>query len=164
MLVPAVLYKEDIQTLYKAYYYSNDMTYFSGWLGTYEIDIPDDVSDFSFHYAIIDNNNNLIGYFTYKIDWYSSQVYNFGLFAFKRNNFIVGLDVRKEIRKIIEQYHIHRIEWCMVGGNPVEKHYDKFCERYNGKKFIFTDSIRDRSGKYHNNVTYEIIFNEEGDI
>lgn len=164
MLVPAILYKEDIQTLYKAYYYSKDMTYFSGWFGTYEIDIPNDVDGYSFHYAIIDNNNNLIGYFTYKIDWYSSQAYKFGLFTFKRNNSLVGLDVRREISKIINQYHIHRIEWCMIGGNPVERHYDKFCQRYNGKKFIYTDAFRDKNGNYHNNVAYEIIFNEEDNI
>jgi hypothetical protein len=95
------------------------------------------------------------------IDWYSSQAYGFGLFTFKRNNYVVGLDVRRELSKIINQYHIHRIEWSMIGGNPVEKHYDKFCQRYNGKKFIYTDAFRDKNGNYHNNVAYEIIFNEE---
>ena len=46
----------------------------------------------------------------------------------------------------------------MVGGNPVEKHYDKFCKKYNGKKFILTDAVKDKYGKYHNDVIYEIIF------
>ena len=45
----------------------------------------------------------------------------------------------------------------MVGGNPAEKHYDKFCKKYNGKKFIFTDCFKDRNGNYHNDIVYEII-------
>lgn len=59
MLVPAILYKEDIQTLYKAYYYSKDMTYFSGWFGTYEIDIPNDVSDCSLYEIIFNEEDNI---------------------------------------------------------------------------------------------------------
>ena len=47
----------------------------------------------------------------------------------------------------------------MVGGNPVEKHYDKFCKKYHGKKFVLTDAIKDRYGKYHDDIIYEIIFN-----
>lgn len=161
MLVPAILYKDEIQTLYSAYYYSDDMAYYSGWSGTYPINIPDDVDNNSFHYAIIDENKELIGYFSYRIDWYSSQAYSFGLFTFKRNNQIVGLDVHRELKKIINQYHIHRIEWNMVGGNPVEKHYDNFCKRYNGKKIVHTDTFKDKYGEYHDSIMYEIIFDKE---
>lgn len=47
--------------------------------------------------------------------------------------------------------------WHMISGNPVEKHYDKFCEKYNGHKHILKDAIRDRQGYYHDDVIYEII-------
>ena len=47
----------------------------------------------------------------------------------------------------------------MIGGNPVEKHYDKFCEKYNGTKHVLKDAIKDKFGKYHNDVIYEIICN-----
>ena len=49
-----------------------------------------------------------------------------------------------------------------MGGYDAERHYNKFCKRYNGKKFIFTDAYRDRYGKYHNDVMYEIIFKDGG--
>lgn len=45
----------------------------------------------------------------------------------------------------------------MIGGNPVEKHYDKFCKKFNGKKLVLTDAVKDRQGKYHEDVIYEII-------
>ncbi len=80
--------------------------------------------------------------------------------SFKRNDKTIGFDVLRELRKIINDYHIHRLEWRMIGGNPVEKHYDKFCNRYHGKKFVLTDCFKDRYSNYHDDVIYEIIFDK----
>ena len=157
MLVPAILYKEEIHNLFSAYYYSDDMMLYSEWLGSELPSIGNESDGNNYQFAIIDDDNKLIGYFTYQIDWYASSASRFGLFTFHRKNKIVGLDAWGELRKIINVYKIHRIEWRMVGGNPVEKHYDRFCKRYNGKKMILTDALRDKKGNYHNDIIYEII-------
>lgn len=162
MLVPAIIYKDEICKAVMKYKYTDDMIYYTGCLGdsTLMIDNEDDGS--LYQYAIIDNDR-LIGYFTYAINWYSSCARNFGLFSFDRNNRIVGIDIYRELKKIINDYHIHRIEWRMVGGNPVEKHYDKFCNKYHGKKFVLTDAIKDRFGKFHDDIIYEIICDRRAD-
>lgn len=160
MLKPAILYKDKIIKNFYEHQYSEDMTFYSGWLGN---DIPDIAEKFDgcrYQYAIIDKDK-VIGYFTYYIDWYKSCASNFGLYSFDKNNKIIGIDVYRELKKIINEYHIHRMEWRMIDGNPVEKHYDKFCKKYNGKKFVFTDCIKDRNGNYHNDVAYEIILRGE---
>ena len=160
MLVPAILYADEIRKKFMEYNYDDDMILYNGYLGYSLPKIAESDNGELYQYAIIDDDK-LIGYFTYQIDWYVSCVRCFGLFSFDRNNKIIGLDVFREIRKIINQYHIHRIEWRMIGGNPVEKHYDKFCRKYNGMKFVLTDAIKDRTGKYHDDVIYEIIFDKE---
>lgn len=158
MLVPAVLYKDEIKRKMLEYKYTNDMMYYSGWLGDSIPNIDDDSEDnCTVQYAIVDGDN-LIGYFTYMMDWYTSCASYFGLFSFDRGNKIIGLDVRREMKKIIKEYNVHRISWRMVSGNPVERHYDKFCDKYGGKKFVLTDAIRDRAGNYHDDIIYEIIF------
>ena len=157
MLVPAILYKDEIRKNLLKYSYTEDMTLYSGWLGNSIPDIQEEPDSGLHQYAIVDNDK-LIGYFTYQINWYYSSAYHFGLFSFDRNNKTIGFDVYRELKKIINDYHIHRLEWRMVGGNPVEKHYDRFCNRYHGKKFVLTDAFKDRCGKYHNSVIYEIIF------
>ena len=156
MLKPAILYKDEILKNFCEYKYSEDMMFYMGWLGDEIPDITENSDGNIYQYAIL-NDNRVIGYFTYYIDWYSSCVSNFGLYSFDKNNKIIGIDVYRELKKIINKYHIHRIEWRMISGNPVEKHYDKFCKKYNGKKFVFTDCIKDRSGSYHNDIVYEII-------
>lgn len=154
MLVPAILYKYEIQAKFGKHFYTDSMIYYNGCL---ESNVPNIEEGYDYQYAIVDNDK-LIGYFSYRIDWYSSSVNCFGLFSFDKNNKVIGLDVYRELKKIINDYHIHRMEWRMIGGNPVEKHYDRFCEKYHGKKFVLTDAIKDRYGKYHNDIIYEIIF------
>lgn len=157
MLVPAMLYKDEIKKKFLEYIYTEDMIYYTGYLVNCPPKIDEDNDGSYYQYAIVDNGK-LIGYFSYRIDWYSSCADQFGLFSFDRNNRKIGLDVYRELRKIIYDYQIHRLEWRMIGDNPVEKHYDKFCEKYSGKKFVLTDAVKDRFGKYHDDVIYEIIF------
>lgn len=160
MLVPAILYKEQICKEFSEKSYSNEMINYTGSL-SWDVPKIDKEGDGScYQYAIVENNK-LIGYFTYRINWYTSCACCFGLFSFDPNNKIIGIDVYRELKKIINDYHIHRIEWRMVGGNTVEKHYDRFCKRYNGNKFILTDAIKDRYGNYHNDIIYEIILNKK---
>lgn len=73
----------------------------------------------------------------------------------KGNELNIGDDLYKKLEELVS--HFHRIEWRMIGGNRVEKHYDKFCKLHNGQKHILRDSIRDKSGDYHDDIIYEII-------
>ena len=158
MLKPALLYKEQLQEELTKHNYTEDMIYYTGYLGHSLINIAENNDGDLYQYAIVENDK-LIGYFTYHVNWYDSCASRFGLFAFDRNNRIIGVDVYKELKKLINDYHIHRIEWYMISGNPVERHYDNFCKKYNGKKLVLTDALKDRCGKYHNSVIYEIILN-----
>ncbi len=159
MLVPAILYKNEICTAFMKALYNDEMLYYTGGLESSIPDIKSHTDGGNYQFAIVDGEK-LIGYFTYRIDWYSSSAYCFGLFGFEKNNKIIGLDVHRELKKLINDYHIRRLEWRMVGGNPVEKHYDKFCQRYNGRKLLLHDAVKDKAGKYHDDVIYEIIFKE----
>lgn len=157
MLVPAMLHKEAILNGLKKRIYEDEMLYYSGWNGCRLPEISDEFDGYNYRYAILDGDN-VIGYFCYHYDTHSRCLSNFGLYSFDKGNPIIGKNILREIRRIIKEFKPHRMEWLMIGGNPVERHYDKFCKRYNGKKFVLTDACMDRKGCYHNNVIYEIIF------
>ena len=155
MLVPAILYKEQIINKMQEYFYTDDMMYEVGDIDNYTPNIADEPDRYTFQYAIVDKHKNLIGYMSYAIDWYASCVYNFGLFSFNRRNILVGRDLFTKMEELVHKFH--RIEWRMVGGNPVENSYDKFCNKYNGTKYIMKDVFRDRDGNYRDSIIYEII-------
>lgn len=120
MLVPAALYKEEIHRNFFKYMYEDEMMLYTGYNGM-EVPVITDNNDGQYQYAIIDNDNHLIGYLTYRVDLYNSCASCFGLYSFDKNNSIIGIDVYKELRKLINTYKLHRIEWRMIGGNPVER-------------------------------------------
>lgn len=134
MLVPAALYKDEIIKNFKKRYYTEDMMYETGCLEQWYPNIKDMPSEGEFDYAIV-CCDKLIGYLSYKVDYYCSKVYNFGLMSFESGNPIIGRDLFNKMEELVHRFH--RIEWRMVGGNPVEKHYDKFCERYNAESPAF---------------------------
>ena len=157
MLVPAIIKKNEILEAFKNYYYTEDMMYETGGLTNWLPNIQEETESGRFQYAIVNSDGKLLGYLDYHIDWYSSCASRFGLISFDRGNLIVGKDLYSELNKLIYEYKLHRIEWRMIGGNPVEKHYDKICEKYNGTKHILKDAIKDKFGNYHNDIIYEII-------
>lgn len=155
MLVPAILYKEQIKTEFQKRFYTMDMLYEIGCNSQWCPDISDEPEEGVFEYAIINGRGKLIGYLSYQVDYYSSNAYNFGLMSFDRGNPIIGKVLFEKMEELVST--MHRVEWRMIGGNPVERHYDRFCAKYGGAKYILHDSVRDKNGKYHDNVVYEII-------
>ena len=53
---------------------------------------------------------------------------------------------------------MHGIDFLhSVGGNPVEKHYDKFCYRNGGNKVTLHNVVKDANGIYRDEHVYEIL-------
>lgn len=160
ILVPAILYKEEMACEFQKKFYTGDMLFETGSLDNWLPNIVDEPDSDTYQFAIIDNEK-LIGYLSYYIDWYRSCASQFGLMSFDKGNTTVGLAVYKTMCKLICEYKLHRIEFRMVGGNPVERHYDKICSHFGGTKHILKDVMKDRYGHYHDGIIYEIIRNGE---
>lgn len=154
MLVPAILHKEQIIKNMQKYFYTTDMLYETGCMENWAPHIFDCPNESQFQFAIVDNEK-LIGYLEYSVDWYISKAYNFGLFSFDRGNILVGKDVFDILEKLTNTFH--RVEWRAVSGNPACKGYDRFIKKHNGNKHILKDAIRDRDGNYHDDIIYEIL-------
>lgn len=157
ILVPAIVYKDEIEEAFAKELYSDKYFYYMGWgnCGT----IPEiKVEDCYYYYAIINKKEKLIGFLSYYIDTSSDCISNFGLYSFDKGNPIIGKDLFEKLNELIK-YH-HRIEWRMISGNPVKKHYDKFCKQYDGNIVHLHDVTKDVNGNYHDEYIYEIINKE----
>ena len=109
-----------------------------------------------------DNEENLIGYVAYTIDYYSSSCYNFGLMSFLDEPSPYITSAIREIISNIKKQNLHRIEFRAIEGNPITKSYDKFVEYfgkngYKATKHILTDCFKDRYGRYRDDYIYEFV-------
>lgn len=157
MLIPAILKKEEILHEFQKLQYTDDLMYQVGCCDNYMPNIAKEPDKETYQFAIVDSKDKLVGYVSYRIEWYSSQAHGFSLISFDKGNPLIGEALFRIMDNLINNFRLHRIEWSMVGGNPVERHYDKFCELYNGRKIVLRDTFKDRLGEYHDSITYEII-------
>ena len=154
MLVPAILFKSEIENGFKKLFYTNDMFFVNSNLDQWIPDIAENMNEGWFQYAIVDGEK-VIGYLGYYVNYYTSNVYNFRLISFEKGNLLIGKDLFEKMEELVSRFH--RIEWRMIGGNPVERSYDKFCERHKGIKHVFKDVLKDAEGNYRDSIIYEIV-------
>lgn len=153
MLKPAILYKDEILKKMSEKLYSDELFYYIGYEHGHEL--PDlTPRDNVYQYAIVDSNNELLGYFSYVIE-FDDTVDKFGLIALSdRRSYTLGHDVYKEMERLIKQHR--RIEWRMIGGNKVFKHYYNLCTSYGGYAHRLHSVIKSRWG-YLDEWIFEIV-------
>lgn len=154
MLKPAILYKEELLKKFAEELYTQDYTFYMGYsCGTLLPHIEEQEN--RYQYAIINKANEVIGYFAYDYWPICDTILNFGLYSFDKGNPIVGYDLYNKLKELIERHH--RIEWRVVGNNPVKRSYDTFCKKYNGMIAHLHQSTKDTNGNYVDEFIYEII-------
>lgn len=154
MLIPAITKKVELLEKFSQEIYSEKYFWYCGYPLYHEM--PDiKLEDNLFQYAIVNKNNKIVGFLTYKVDLYMDMVTNFGLYSFGNGDISVGIDTYNKLEELIKQYR--RVEWCVVGGNKIKKNYDRFCKRHNGRILEFYDTTRDAKGNYHNTYVYEVL-------
>lgn len=157
MLKPAFLYKDILEKKFIEYLYTDEYFFYSGYGTCNELPkiIP---QDGHYQWAIVNNQEQVIGYFAYTIQGETDTVLNFGLYSFDKGNPLIGKDTFQKVEELIQEHR--RIEWRMVGGNPVKKAYDNLCKRYNGNCVCLHQVTKDMHNKWHDEYIYEILGGE----
>ena len=170
MLVPAACYKEEIEKAFAKLAYTDKLLWYDGCIDNFRHELTDE-SD-KYHYAIVENNT-LLGYISFRVDWYCSMAYNFGLMSFTDtyadDNDFYGYRSTKpsifkairEVMRMVKSFDLHRIDWRCISGNPAEKNYtgiaSMLTKEYHVRKVAFKDNMKDRHGNYHDTIMFEMI-------
>ena len=161
MLRPAQLYKEQLEMEHINTWYKPEYIYYSGGTGDNIIELPEDC--FNSHcFVSVDNDDNIIGYISYNVDYNAMSVNNLGIINFKkndrRNSVIFIHDVCKTIYDLFNVYHMNRLEWWCIADNPAINGYRSFIKRYGGREVGYYRQIAKlRDGRLHDSVTFEIM-------
>lgn len=154
MLKPAIIYKDQLEKIFANYVYSDEFFWYTGY-GYCNILPKIELQDEDYKYVIVDSKDNLIGYFAYRIDPTTDSVLNFGLYSFDKGNPLIGKELFTKMEELVKEHR--RIEWRMICGNPIQRHYDKFCEKHHGNRVCLHQVTKDVHGKYYDEYIYEII-------
>lgn len=154
MLKPAICYKEELERKFAEELYSDKFFWYAGYGSCTE---PPEIKpkEGRYQWAIIGEDGHVEGYFAYSIQPEMDTVSNFGLYSFGGNGLCVVNNVLKKMKELIKEYR--RIEWRMVGGNPIQEAYDKFCKENGGRVVCLHDVTKDNHGEWHDEYIYEIV-------
>ena len=109
MLKPAQLYREELEKLFLRTWYDPKYMFYSGCTGNEQLTIPDDNYD-AHHFASVDDEGNVIGYISYRINWVSMSTHDFGIISFG-NHVEFAKDVYKAFCDLFEKHNMNRISW-----------------------------------------------------
>lgn len=161
ILVPAIAKSAELQQIWKEHYYTQEMFYCQGGEYYHPLSINENNDYGQYAYAVIDNDK-IIGYISYYWNCNSRSVTGLMIISFDKGNPNFGIALHMLKKEIISR-NPHRIEWRMVGGNPVEEFYDKIIKQYNGRKILLRDGTIDKTGHYLNDYIYEIIMEDNNE-
>ena len=153
MLKPALLYKEELERKFAEVIYTDEYFWYSGYPYAHQLPSIETI-DNVFQWAVVKSTDEVIGYLSYRVYPETDCVSNFGLFGFNGSP-LVGKDVFEHLEMLVKEHR--RVEWRMTGGNPVFKHYKKFCEQHHGNYVVLHDVEKDNHGKYHDDYIFEIL-------
>lgn len=155
MLEHAKLYESQIQEKYirtlddpkYMYYHLNDSADM--------IEFRD--SDWSkLAYASVNSEGQVVGYFACYITRQARNVSDLSIVKFEESN-VFSIDLMRFFDLLFLQRNFRKINFDVVIGNPIEKMYDKFIERYGGRIVgIKEEDTVLRDGQYYDIKMYEI--------
>lgn len=170
MLVPAITYKETIEQEFQKIQYSDKYLWYTGSIDNYDLEVKTEGDKFAFAIiTYIHDREVLVGYVSFRVDWYCSMAYNFSLIKFLDAPMVMARAIR-EVMRMIESFNFHRIDFRCVSGNPARIHYSRISRKirdqgkYDFNLMVFTDNIRDKQGNYHNTIVYELLRRYKNDV
>ena len=156
MLHPAKLYEDELNKKHISTWYDDRYQYYHGICHN-KIDIYDN-DDMCRQFVSVDEQDNVIGFISYNIDWSSRNCYHFSVISYDINNKIVIKDTITAILDIFYKYKFNRLEFRCYDANPVARSYNRFIKNIGGNFIgIAHEIFMCNDGKLHNQYLFEIL-------
>lgn len=108
-------------------------------------------------FVSLDAAGTVIGLIGYGIDRTTEIANGFGAINFSDNRITFGIDLAKVIDDIFCKFNMRKLEFSVVGGNPIENSYDKMVSKYGGHiAGVLKQHCKLVDNKYCDNKMYEI--------
>lgn len=130
MIKPAQLYTEELKRKFIEVMYEDKYKYyFNGWSSEY----TPYTDNWNGHEFVILDQGEVMGYISYQIDRRTNNVHSLEIVNFSENKYLFGKSVFEVLKNIFEYYKFNKINFGVNVGNPAEKIYDKYINKYGGR-------------------------------
>ena len=156
MLAPAILYADELTRLLNSTWFQDKYKWWNN--DTYYDSVKVADSSWADHQFVSVRDGKVIGYIGYQIYRCGPTAHNLSIINFTDDKMTFGMDVGQALRDIFEKYHFHKLNFCVVVGNPIEKSYDKMITRFGGRIVgTYRDDTRLIDGRYYDRKAYEVL-------
>lgn len=158
MIKPAILYKKELEEKFKEVFYDLKFQYFTHGTMNDVPDIPD--NNEKIHcFASVDENNEVLGFISYGVDWEAMTTTCFGAISFSpKGNVIYAQDLLRVVDNLFMKFNFNRVEWWAYADNPAIRGYDKLVKRFGGARVGYLkQNVKLLDGKVHDSIIYEIL-------
>lgn len=157
MIKPAILFEEQLKLKMAETWYDPDyMYYYDTTPG-----IPDiaDKPDNQYQFVSVDEEGEVVGFFSYWVYEPSKRAMNFGLIAFKKRNRTFMKDAIQMFKDIFEKFGIQSAEWrCYAENTEALKLYRHIIKEYGGVEVgVLRRSGVPQNRKICDTVIFEIL-------
>lgn len=112
-------------------------------------------------FVSVNKHNDVLGYFSAKISRTAECVTSLEVINFYDINYTFSKDFHQFLTDLFVKFKFRKINFGVVVGNPAEKMYDKYIEKYNGRfAGYYKKDVRLYDGNYYDFKVYEV-FKEE---
>lgn len=156
MLVPAQLYRDEINKKMIKGWYNLDNMYYHDSPASYMIDLPDNNSEI--HCLASISNGEVIGYISYCVDYQTMSADNFKFISFDKGNLTFVDNIHELILALFLKYNFNRVAWQCYADDPAIQVYRKLINEFGGREAAYlrqTTKLLD--GKIHDSVIFEIL-------
>lgn len=155
-LVNAKLYEEHIRRKMWEIWYEERYQYYFGGGVRYDFSLGDNNEKRAF--AVLNDSNELLGVILYHVDEELRVAYSFGAVNFSNDKVAFGKAIRMVIQDCFLKFGMRVVEWNVICGNPIEKSYDRMCEKLGGHIIgVRHGRAIDMAGNVHDDKSYEIL-------
>lgn len=158
-LANAKLYEGQIKRKMWEIWYDEKYQYYFGGNWRSDLSLADNNSDYPKRaFAVLNNRDELIGYISYSVDNELRIAQWFGAINFSDDKLTFGRALRQVIEDCFLKFGMEVVEWYVICGNPIERSYDRMCEKLGGRIVgIRHRRALDMAGNVHNDKSYEIL-------
>lgn len=154
MIKPAILYKDQVaQKMTETWYDPDYMYYYDTTPG-----IPDiaDKPDNQYQFVSVNEQGEVVGFFSYWVYEPSQRAMNFGLIAFKKHNRTFIKDAIQMFKDMFEKFGVKSAEWrCYSDNTEALKLYRNVIKKYGG---VEVGRLRRNGAPQNRKVCDTIIF------